>query len=43
MLKENADIFSAYICDFLNETIISGKFPAIFKNGDIAAVFKKGS
>ena len=42
MLKENADIFSAYICDFLNETIKSGKFPAILKNGDITAVFKKG-
>ena len=39
--KENADIFSVYICDFLNETIRSGKFPAILKNGDIAAVFKK--
>ena len=34
--KENADIFSAYICDFLNET----KFPAILKNGDIRAAFK---
>ena len=42
ILKENADIFSAYICDFLNETIKSGKFPAILKNGDITAVFKKG-
>ena len=38
ILKENADIFSAYICDFLNETIQSGKFPAILKNGDITAV-----
>ena len=42
ILKENADIFSAYICDFLNETIRSGKYPAILKNGDITAVFKKG-
>ena len=42
ILKENDDIFSAYICDFLNETIKSGKFPAISKNGDITAVFKKG-
>ena len=42
ILKENADIFSAYICDFLNETISSGKFPAILKNGDFTAVFKKG-
>ena len=31
ILKENTNIFSAYICDFLNETIKSGEFPAIFK------------
>ena len=42
ILKENADIFSAYICDFLNETIKSSKFPAILKNGDITAIFRKG-
>ena len=42
VLKENADIFSVYICDFLNETIRNGKFPAILKNGDVAAIFKKG-
>ena len=42
ILKENTDIISGYICDFLNETIRSGKCPAIFKNGDITAVFKKG-
>ena len=40
MLKENADIFSGYICEFLNETIKGGKFPAILKNGDITAVLK---
>ena len=40
--KENADIFSAYICDFLNETIRHGKFPAILKNSNISAVSKKG-
>ena len=27
---------------FLNETVRIGKFSAILKNGDIAAVFKKG-
>ena len=42
-LKENVDIFSHYICDFLNKTIRSGKVPAILKNGDITAVFKKVS
>ena len=29
ILRENADIFSVYICDFFNETIRSGKFPLI--------------
>ena len=41
VLKENADIFSAYICDFLNKTKRSGKFPAILKIGNTTAVFKK--
>ena len=40
ILKENVDTFSAYICDFLNETIRSGRFPLILKNDDITAVFK---
>ena len=42
ILKKNSDISSAYICDFLNKTIGSGKFPAILQNGDITAVFRKG-
>ena len=29
IVRENADIFSVYICDFFNETIRSGKFPLI--------------
>ena len=41
VLKENADIFSANICDFLNKTKRSCKFPAILKNGNTTAVFKK--
>ena len=36
------DIFSAYICNFLNETIRSGKFPATLKNGNIITAVKKG-
>ena len=39
---ENADVLSAYICDFLNETIRSAKFLTFFKNGDITTVFIKG-
>ena len=42
ILEENADVLSAYICDFLNETIRSGKFPEVLKNGDVTAVFKNG-
>ena len=42
ILKENADIFSSYICDFFNETIRSGKFPSILKKANITPVFKKG-
>ena len=41
ILKENADIFSSYICDFFNETIRSGKFPSILKKANITPVFKK--
>ena len=42
ILKENIDIFSAYICEFFNATIRSSKFPSTLKNADITAVFKKG-
>ena len=42
VLKQYADFFSAYICYFLNETIRTGKFPAILKNGNITVVFKQG-
>ena len=42
ILKENADIFSAFFCDFLNETIRSGKCHAILKNGNSTTVFKRG-
>ena len=40
VLKGNV-IFSADICDILNETIKNGKFPAILKDADITAVSKK--
>ena len=43
VLKERADIFSAYTCEFVNETVRSGKFPSILKHGNITPVFKKGS
>ena len=36
VIKVNADIFSAYICDFLNEPIRSGKFSSFLKNANIA-------
>lgn len=36
IIKVNADIFSVYICDFLNEPIRSGKFSSFLKNANIA-------
>ena len=42
MLKENADIFTDYICRFFNEFIKKSTFPSILKNPDITPVFKKG-
>lgn len=35
VLKENPDIFSSYICDFVNETVKSGKFSLILKHANI--------
>ena len=39
-LKKNGDIFSAGICDFLNETIRSGKFLAILENSILTIRFQ---
>lgn len=41
ILKENTNIFSAYVCDFVNETMRSGIFPSILKVANITSVFKK--
>ena len=38
---KHADIFSAYIYDFFNETIRSGKVSSILENAVITTVFKK--
>ena len=38
---KHADIFSAYIYDFFNETIRSGKVSSILENAIITAVFTK--
>ena len=40
-LRENVDIFSAYICNIFKVNIRREKFPSILKNADITAVFKK--
>lgn len=44
-IRENVDIFSAYICDYINKTIRSGKVPSNLKKFDNTIVFKdfKGS
>ena len=45
ILKENADIFGSYICDFFNDCVERGGFPSILKLANITPVFKgfKGS
>ena len=42
LLKENADIFASYLCDFFNQSIDSSEFPSILKNANITLVLKKG-
>ena len=42
ILKENADIFGSYICDFFNDCVERGDFPSILKLAKITPVFKKG-
>lgn len=44
-IRENVDIFSAYIYDYINKTIRSGKVPSNLKKFDNTVVFKdfKGS
>lgn len=32
VMKEDADIFSAYICGFVSKTVRSGKFPSILRH-----------
>ena len=42
ILKENADVFGSYICDFFNGYVDRGDFPSILKLANITPVFKKG-
>ena len=42
ILKQNADIFGNYICDFFNECVGEGAFPSILKNANSTPVFRKG-
>ena len=42
LLKENADIFASYLCDFFNQSIENFEFPSILKNANKTSVFKKG-
>ena len=41
ILKQNADIFGNYICDFFNECIDKGVFPSILKKVLILHLFLK--
>ena len=40
-MKENADIFASYLCDFFNQSIENFEFPSILKDANITSVFKK--
>ena len=40
LLKENADIFASYLCDFFNQSIDNFEFLSILKNANITPVFK---
>ena len=42
LLKENADIFASYLCDFFNQSIENSEFSPILKNPNITPVFKIG-
>ena len=42
ILKDNADIFADYICEFFNESLNCCKFPNILKNANVTSVFEKG-
>ena len=42
LLKENADMFASYLCDFFHQSIEISDFPSILKNANIRPVFKKG-
>lgn len=42
ILKQNADIFGNYICDFFNNCVDKDVSPTILKNANIAPIFKKG-
>ena len=42
ILKENADFFGSYTCDFFNDCVERGGFPSILKLTSITPVFKEG-
>lgn len=42
ILKQNADIFSEKVCNFLSFCVNEDKFPNIFKQANIIHVPKKG-
>lgn len=40
MIKDNADIFGSYFCEFFNDCITKDIFPHILKHAKIMLVFK---
>ena len=43
VLKQNADLFSPFILDYVNKSISSSTFPSILTLADIIPVYKKDS
>ena len=42
IIKDNKDIFSKFLFNHVNQTLINLKFPAHLKQGDVIPIFKKG-
>ena len=41
IIKENSDIFSSFICESINNSIISSIFPSCLKHADVTPLHKK--
>ena len=42
ILKQNANIFGSYICQFFNVCVDKGTFPSVLKHANITNILEKG-